>query len=220
MMAVMNQYLAANLTYQGDPMITPYLIQTDQSTGITPQNIENSITLLTYDTVQQTRYESMARNTSNPMTAGHDVAGYGHGQSGYGQMHSVHSRQVQSNDSQHQPEIMSSVWTRSCALFEHQVVFIFNLIFHRVHDHEGFSYRVYALFLFLLNLLYSQWPRRLLHNFRFSPFSFLPPFRCTIDIRFRAVWCHFIYNHNTTVSGSLSCLTTFKSLSLFNSLYL
>ena len=107
MMAVMNQYLAANLTYQGDPMITPYLIQTDQSTGITPQNIENSITLLTYDTVQQTRYESMARNTSNPMTAGHDVAGYG--QSGYGQMHSVHSRQVQSNDSQHQPEIMSSV---------------------------------------------------------------------------------------------------------------
>jgi len=53
MMAVMNQYLSSNLTYQGDPEIAPYLIQTDQATGITPQNIENSITLLTYDTVQR-----------------------------------------------------------------------------------------------------------------------------------------------------------------------
>ena len=48
MMGVMNQYLGNKLTYQGDPYIAPYLIQTDQSTGITPQNIENVITLLTY----------------------------------------------------------------------------------------------------------------------------------------------------------------------------
>ena len=50
MMAVMNQYITKNLTYQGDPYIAPYLIQTDQGTGITPQNIENVITLLTYQT--------------------------------------------------------------------------------------------------------------------------------------------------------------------------
>jgi len=48
MMAVVNQYVSQNLTYQGDPFIAPYLIQTDQRTGITPQNIENAITLLTY----------------------------------------------------------------------------------------------------------------------------------------------------------------------------
>ena len=62
LMAVMNQYLASNLTYQGDPHIAPYLIQTDQNTGITPQNIENSITLLTYDTVRERRFEAMARS--------------------------------------------------------------------------------------------------------------------------------------------------------------
>ena len=48
MMAVISQYIGANLTFQGDPYIAPYLIQTNQKTGITPQNIENAITLLTY----------------------------------------------------------------------------------------------------------------------------------------------------------------------------
>jgi hypothetical protein len=50
MMAVMQQYISANLSYQGDPYIAPYLIQTDQNTGVTVENIENTITLLTYQT--------------------------------------------------------------------------------------------------------------------------------------------------------------------------
>lgn len=102
MMAVMNQYLAGNLTYQGDPHIKPYLIQTDQATGITPQNIENTITLLTYDAVQQTRYEAMTRNTSNPMTVDHDAAHM---------MMAGRSRPIESNDGQkkEQLEIRSSV---------------------------------------------------------------------------------------------------------------
>jgi len=49
MMAVLTQYLGENLTYQGDPTITPYLIQTDKEKGITRDNVENAITLLTLD---------------------------------------------------------------------------------------------------------------------------------------------------------------------------
>eukprot|EP01083_Nonionella_stella_P140382 430382_1 len=48
MMAVLTAYIGANLVYQGDPYIAPYLIQTNQETGITPENIDNAITLLTY----------------------------------------------------------------------------------------------------------------------------------------------------------------------------
>jgi len=48
-MKVINDYIATNIQYQqGDPEIAPYLIQTDQQIGITPDNIENAITLLTY----------------------------------------------------------------------------------------------------------------------------------------------------------------------------
>jgi len=52
MMAVLTQYLQAlsakgEVTFQGDPHIAPYLIQTDKDTGITHANIENAITLLT-----------------------------------------------------------------------------------------------------------------------------------------------------------------------------
>jgi len=72
MMAVMNQYLATNLTYQGDPHITPYLIQTDQNTGITPPNIENAITLLTYDTVQRGRYRNANHGYGQQMQSPND----------------------------------------------------------------------------------------------------------------------------------------------------
>merc|ERR550525_1864790 len=67
----LNQYLCAHLQFQGDPQITPYLIQTDQAKGITPVNVDNAITLLTYDTVRQSRYDVMGRQMAsgvNPMT--------------------------------------------------------------------------------------------------------------------------------------------------------
>jgi len=59
MMAVITNYIGKNLTYQGDPVIAPYLIQTDQQIGITPDNIENAITLLNYSN------RSNTNNTQN-----------------------------------------------------------------------------------------------------------------------------------------------------------
>jgi len=59
MMAVLTQYLGSRLTYQGDPSITPYLIQTDKEKGITPANIENAITLLTLDEQRDLRRPSL-----------------------------------------------------------------------------------------------------------------------------------------------------------------
>lgn len=114
MMAVMNQYLAANLTYQGDPHIANYLIQTDQSTGITPQNIENAITLLTYDTVQRTRYDAMANRNVNPMTHDLDSSNsysYGYGSSYRGDVGGGYAQRqtMRSNDSQQTANITNSL---------------------------------------------------------------------------------------------------------------
>jgi len=53
MIIVINEYVSRNITFMGDPSICPYLIQTNQMTGITPQNIENAITRLTYYHHQQ-----------------------------------------------------------------------------------------------------------------------------------------------------------------------
>jgi len=53
MIVVINEYVSHNITFMGDPSICPYLIQTNQMTGITPTNIENAITRLTYYNYQK-----------------------------------------------------------------------------------------------------------------------------------------------------------------------
>lgn len=57
MIIVLNEYVSRNITFMGDPSICPYLIQTNQMTGITPANIENAITRLTYCQGQSHYYQ-------------------------------------------------------------------------------------------------------------------------------------------------------------------
>eukprot|EP00484_Ammonia_sp_Unknown_P008594 CAMPEP_0197075178 /NCGR_PEP_ID=MMETSP1384-20130603/211476_1 /TAXON_ID=29189 /ORGANISM="Ammonia sp." /LENGTH=832 /DNA_ID=CAMNT_0042514021 /DNA_START=95 /DNA_END=2593 /DNA_ORIENTATION=+ len=66
MMAVISQYVSRNVQYQGIPAIAPFLIQTDQQIGITPQNIENAITLLTYATVPALRVHATSNSLPQP----------------------------------------------------------------------------------------------------------------------------------------------------------